>query len=178
MASSNLYTGFADAAAARYGIPTDLFKRQIAQESGWNSQAIGSKGEIGLGQIMPSTGAMMGYSPTDLADPETNLNAAAYYLKKMKDKFGSWREALAAYNGGPGNRQAGYGYADKILSEKDGVPGLSEEETSEFSFSDPSTWVPAILSGVKPYAIGALLIIIALALIFAGIRNGFINVGK
>ncbi|WP_257463569.1 transglycosylase SLT domain-containing protein [Archangium lipolyticum] len=37
----------------------------------------------------------------NLADPETNILAGAYYMKDMKAQFGSWDLALRAYNSGP-----------------------------------------------------------------------------
>lgn len=51
-------------------------------ESGYDSNARGSAGEIGLMQILPSTAAMLGHSgsPLDLLQPDTNIRYAVRYL--------------------------------------------------------------------------------------------------
>ena len=94
------YVSIAREAAARYGIPEDLFLRQIKQESGWKPDAVSSAGAYGLGQLMPATAKYLG---VDAADPVQNLDGSARYLKEQYDKFGRWDYALAAYNSGPGN---------------------------------------------------------------------------
>ncbi|SOB98206.1 transglycosylase-like protein with SLT domain [Rhodobacter sp. JA431] len=92
------YLGHAKAAAARHGIPEDLFLRLVQQESGWNPGAVSPKGARGLAQLMPGTAAKLG---VDAADPVQNLEGGARYLRMMYDRFGNWRLALAAYNAGP-----------------------------------------------------------------------------
>lgn len=87
--------------AAQYGIPADLFLRQIAQESGWNPRAVSPAGAEGLLQIMPGTQDYLGV--TDPFDPGQSLDAGARYLAEQYRAFGSWPLALAAYNAGPGN---------------------------------------------------------------------------
>ena len=85
--------------AQRHGIPEDLFLRLVQQESGWNTGALSHKGAIGLAQLMPDTAAALGVDP---ADPASNLDGGARYLRIQFDAFGSWPLALAAYNAGPG----------------------------------------------------------------------------
>lgn len=98
------------AAAKRTGIPIDVLVAQGKQESGFNPNAVGSAGEIGLHQIKPSTAADPGYGlkgidPATLKDPSVNINFAADY---MRAKAGNPNfndpaavdAALAAYNGG------------------------------------------------------------------------------
>lgn len=92
------YLVMAKAAAAKHGIPEDLFLRLIQQESGWNQGAVSLKGAIGLAQLMPGTADRLGVNPHDARE---NLEGGARYLKMMFDRFGSWRLALAAYNAGP-----------------------------------------------------------------------------
>ena len=93
------YLAAARGAAARHGIPADLFARLVQQESGWNPRARSHKGAIGLAQLMPGTARLLGVDPTD---PQQNLDGGARYLRLQYDKFGTWRLALAAYNAGPG----------------------------------------------------------------------------
>ena len=93
------YLSMAKAAAARHGVPEDLFLRLVQQESGWKVQAKSHKGAIGLAQLMPGTARKLGVNPHD---PYENLEGGARYLKLQYGKFKSWRLALAAYNAGPG----------------------------------------------------------------------------
>ncbi len=88
----------ARAAAARHGIPADLFLRLVQQESGWNPAAVSHKGARGLAQLMPQTAAVLG---VDADDPAANLEGGARYLRQQFERFRSWRLALAAYNAGP-----------------------------------------------------------------------------
>jgi soluble lytic murein transglycosylase-like protein len=92
------YLQAAKAAAARHGVPEDLFLRLVQQESGWNPGAVSPKGATGLAQLMPETAAHLG---VDINDPLQNLEGGARYLRMMYDRFGTWKLALAAYNAGP-----------------------------------------------------------------------------
>jgi soluble lytic murein transglycosylase-like protein len=106
------YLEVAKAAAAKHGVPEDLYLRLVQQESGWNPGAVSPKGAVGLAQLMPSTADHLG---VDIDNPAENLDGGARYLRRMYDKFGSWRLALAAYNAGPG-----------AVEEHDGVPPYDE----------------------------------------------------
>jgi soluble lytic murein transglycosylase-like protein len=106
------YLEVAKAAARKYGIPEDLFLRLVQQESGWNPGAKSHKGATGLAQLMPGTARKLG---VNIDDPHQNLDGGARYLRMMKDKFGSWRLALAAYNAGPG-----------AVEKHDGIPPYAE----------------------------------------------------
>jgi soluble lytic murein transglycosylase-like protein len=99
------------AAAKRTGIPVDVLIAQGKQESGFNPNAVGSAGEIGLHQIKPSTGrdpgfGMRGIDPATLKDPTVNINFAADYLRARAGEAANLSNpadvnaALAAYNGG------------------------------------------------------------------------------
>lgn len=92
------FLAMARAAAAKHGVPVDLFLRLVQQESGWNARAESHAGAIGLAQLMPATARRLG---VDAWDPQENLDGGARYLARQYKKFGSWRLALAAYNAGP-----------------------------------------------------------------------------
>jgi soluble lytic murein transglycosylase-like protein len=94
-----VYAPMAAAAARKYGIPEDLFKRLVQQESNWNPKARSHAGALGLAQLMPATARKLGVNPRD---PKQNLEGGARYLSQQYAKFKSWRLALAAYNAGPG----------------------------------------------------------------------------
>ncbi len=94
-----VYSPMAAAAARKYGVPVDLFKRLVQQESNWNPKARSHAGALGLAQLMPATARSLGVNPRD---PKQNLEGGARYLAQQYAKFKSWRLALAAYNAGPG----------------------------------------------------------------------------
>ncbi len=90
--------GLARQAASANRIPEKLFFNLIERESGWDPTVVGITGDVGIAQLNPS------YHPRDVAeDPAQALPYAAKYLKQLFDRFGTWEEALAAYNWGPTN---------------------------------------------------------------------------
>jgi soluble lytic murein transglycosylase-like protein len=93
-------------------VPEDLFLRLVQQESGWNHVAVSTKGATGLAQLMPGTAELLN---VDINDPEENLDGGAKYLRRMYDRFGDWKLALAAYNAGPG-----------AVEKHDGIPPYAE----------------------------------------------------
>jgi hypothetical protein len=117
----------ADQKAQQYGIPPELFRGMITQESGWNPRIVSNKGAAGLGQLMPGTAAGLGVK--DRFDPEANLDGSARYLKQQYDRFGSWDLALAAYNAGPG----------AVQKAGDQIPRIRETEN----------YVASILGGLE-----------------------------
>lgn len=97
---ANHTTSMVDKYARRYGVPIPLARRMLSQESGGNPNAVSPKNAVGLLQIhLPSHPEV---TPQQARDPDFNLNYGFSYLRKLKDEFGSWRLALAAYNAGPG----------------------------------------------------------------------------
>ena len=114
-AYSGPYLAVARDAAARHGIPQDLFLRLVQQESGWNPEVVSPKGAIGLAQLMPQTAADLGVDPHD---PTANLDGGARYLRLQYNEFGNWRLALAAYNAGP-----------EAVRQYSGIPPFDETQT-------------------------------------------------
>ncbi len=85
--------------AAKYDISPALLEAVVWQESRWNELARSPVGARGLAQLMPGTAAQMGVNS---ADPVSNLEGGARYLRMQLDAFGGDIEkALAAYNAGP-----------------------------------------------------------------------------
>lgn len=109
-------------ASTALGIPYAIVAAQINQESGWNGSAVGKMGEQGLFQFMPGTWKQYGKgSPTN---PTEAVDAYINYMKfLLKTEGGDIQLALAAYNAGPGNIQAGMGYAQTILKAVN-LPGI------------------------------------------------------
>lgn len=94
------YDGIIEAEAQKNGVPADLVKRVINQESRGNANAVSPKGAKGLMQLMPGTASDLGV--TDSADPNQNIAGGTRYLALQLQAFGGdQRKALAAYNAGP-----------------------------------------------------------------------------
>jgi hypothetical protein len=106
------FRGAIESASAKTGIPAAMLAAQIWQESRGDLAAVTTNGgnglsDTGLMQVNPNTyGELQAKHPElqgkNLADPETNILAGAYYMKDMKEQFGGSNElALRAYNSGP-----------------------------------------------------------------------------
>ncbi|MEM7606832.1 MAG: lytic transglycosylase domain-containing protein, partial [Myxococcota bacterium] len=80
-------------------------------ESVYQPQIVSYAGAVGLAQIMPRTGTLIAHEldrndfvTSDLLEPETNLDFAAWYLASLIERFdGHVPLAIASYNGGPHN---------------------------------------------------------------------------
>ena len=109
------YMPYYQEASARTGIPVDVLMAKDRQESGFNPNAVGKSGEIGISQVMPSTALAPGYGmkplgtdadavKTALKDPRTAINFGADYLKARlrgdPTDPAVIRQGLFAYNGG------------------------------------------------------------------------------
>jgi len=74
-------------------------------ESGYNPYALSPAGAMGLWQLMPRTarglGAINDKGQNARRDVESSSEAAVAYLLRLKERFGNWPLALAAYNYGP-----------------------------------------------------------------------------
>ncbi len=85
--------------AEQYALDPALLKAVIKVESNFNSDAVSSKGAIGLMQLMPLTAAAL--HVLDPFDPKDNIRAGAALLRRLLDRFGGDLSlALAAYHAG------------------------------------------------------------------------------
>lgn len=110
------YQGWVSQAASSTGLPPEIVAAQINQESGFSPSVTSPTGAQGIAQIEPGTWAGLGISGTPY-DPAAALRGYSKLMRQLLAQYhGNVRDALAAYNAGPGNIAAGYGYADKILS--------------------------------------------------------------
>jgi len=73
----------------------------VYRESKFDPYAVGEVGEIGLWQVKPSTGKLMGFSEKDLKNPSKNIDAGLQYLNQNLIKFNDPVLAVAGYNAGP-----------------------------------------------------------------------------
>lgn len=87
---------------AKNGIPDD-FKYLAVIESGL-ANVVSPSGAKGVWQFMPETAKEKGLEVREQVDERYHLEkatqAACDYLKKAKEKFGTWTMAAASYNGG------------------------------------------------------------------------------
>ncbi len=94
-------------ASESYEVDPILIASVIKSESGFDANAVSSKGAVGLMQLLPTTAEYlakkMNYGDYDLYDISDNINLGSYYLSLLIDEFGDERLALCAYNAGPGN---------------------------------------------------------------------------
>ena len=115
--------------SAKYGVNPCLVKAVIHAESGYNPNAVSSKGASGLMQLMPSTAKSL--KVADRFNPKDNVEGGVKYLRFLLDTFrGDVSLAVAAYNAGLG-KVAKYG----------GIPPYNETRT----------YVSRVLSYMKSY---------------------------
>jgi hypothetical protein len=89
--------------AHRHRVDPLLLHAVIKQESGYRQSVRSHAGALGLMQIMPATGALLGVATPDLVVPENNVDAGARLLKRLYYKYdGNFQLVLAAYNAGEG----------------------------------------------------------------------------
>lgn len=88
--------------ATRHRLDALLLASVIEVESGFDPNAISTRGATGLMQVMPATAGDR--AAQFLNDPNHNLEAGARYLRGLLKRYGGNLElALAAYNAGPAN---------------------------------------------------------------------------
>lgn len=104
------------------GLPQNVIAAQANDESAFSATAKSSAGALGWLQFLPSTydsyAAQAGVSKGTEFNPADEAKVYDVFMKQLlNQEKGNVRNALAAYNAGPGNISAGLGYADKILGE-------------------------------------------------------------
>ena len=97
------WSTIADKYARKYNVPQKLVLAVISAESNGNPNARSKAGARGLMQLMPATARGLGFSPSRLSDPDTNIHAGVKYLSQLLRRYnGNVRLAVAAYNAGEG----------------------------------------------------------------------------
>jgi peptidoglycan DL-endopeptidase CwlO len=117
-----VYAATIQQAAASNGIPASLLAGLLYHESRFEPTAVSSAGAEGIAQFMPATAAGMGIDPTD---PTQSIEGAAELLGSYTRQFGSYADALAAYDAG-----------SSAVERYGGIPPYAETQA----------YVPAVLS--------------------------------
>ncbi|MCX6827316.1 MAG: transglycosylase SLT domain-containing protein [candidate division Zixibacteria bacterium] len=97
--AANDFSHIIKRAAEKYSLNPSLLSSIIKAESNGNPRAVSPAGAKGLMQLADTTAADMGVK--DVFNPEENIEAGAKFLRRLIDKFGDIKKALAAYNAGP-----------------------------------------------------------------------------
>lgn len=147
------YDQYVKQASAGTGIPYNVVAEQANAESGFQAGVTSSAGAEGWLQFEPGT--YDAYAAQAGVKPGTEFNVAdetkvyVVYMKALLKQFnGNLRNALAAYNAGPANLSAGYGYADSILSAaKTGNITVGGGGTG--AQSDPNASTTSLLGGIS-----------------------------
>jgi outer membrane protein assembly factor BamD (BamD/ComL family) len=103
------YNNIVEGYGLELNLDNSLVLALILAESGFNRHAHSSANAYGLMQIVPGTARAIADElnfdcslPTDLFNPEININFGTYYLNSLLEQFDNIQEyALAAYNAGP-----------------------------------------------------------------------------
>ncbi|HSP11141.1 MAG TPA: lytic transglycosylase domain-containing protein [Salegentibacter sp.] len=163
---ANKYFPLIESILAEEGVPDD-FKYLAVIESGL-TQAISPARAVGFWQIMEGTGKDYKLEINDNVDEryhiEKSTRVASKYLKKSKEKFGTWTLAAAAFNAGDRgiqrqlDRQKVDDYYDLLLGEETGrylfrILALKEimndPEKYGFNFNDEHLYNPVPTRKVK-----------------------------
>ncbi|MBN2317794.1 MAG: transglycosylase SLT domain-containing protein [Acidobacteria bacterium] len=96
---SNQFDSIIHKYANYYDLDPSLIHSIIATESGFNPNAVSSKGARGLMQLMPATAERLGVKNS--FDPEQNIQAGVRHFRSLMNTFNNNLDlSLAAYNAG------------------------------------------------------------------------------
>jgi membrane-bound lytic murein transglycosylase B len=171
---------YAEQASAKYGVPTPVLLGLIQEESGGHPGETSPTGAQGITQFEPGTAATY-HVNTSPGGEYSQVMGAAQYLHDLGFSSNPTR-ALASYNAGPGNWQAGLGYANTVLSL---ATHYGHANTPTPTPTTPNTTTPTTAASGNPFLTGnpahphqslhillyATLLIIGAALAYLGITR-------
>ncbi|WP_410279253.1 transglycosylase SLT domain-containing protein [Guyparkeria sp.] len=136
------------AQAERQGVPAEWVYSIMRRESLFMRDIGSGAGAQGLMQLMPATArwinrqAGLGVSPSQLADPGTNIALGTAYIGHMVERFeGQYPLATAAYNAGPG----------RIKGWLPAVPLPGDVWVDTILFDETRAYAQAVLAGMVTY---------------------------
>ncbi len=90
----------------KYGVDKNLVLAVMKTESNFKTNALSSKGAVGIMQIMPKTAEFisreLNRESYDLKDEKTSIEFGVYYISYLSKKFKNEHEVICAYNAGEG----------------------------------------------------------------------------
>jgi soluble lytic murein transglycosylase len=96
--------------ARNHGLDPALVAAVVYVESRFDPNAESAAGAVGLMQLLPGTAKGIAlrtggdrFVVADLRDPDINVRYGTWYLDHLRERYGSTRQALAAYHAGQGN---------------------------------------------------------------------------
>ena len=157
------YLPYVMEASQKYGLPPDLIIAQMRQESGFDANAKGKAGEIGLMQIMPSTAqnpgmGLQGVDPATLTGPQNARNNIMFGAAYLRAHMGNGdpnnpavqASALHAYNGGGDPN-----YVANVFRYRPGLaPGDPRTQITTYQVGAPGTQVATAPGTAPPAAPG------------------------
>lgn len=146
----NPYSSEISQAENQYGVPSGLLYSVLGQESSFDPTAYNaSSGSYGLAQVLPSTAADPGYgiAPFDPSNPQASISFGAQYLAALKQKYGSWTQAVHNYGTVPssGNLTQGQQNVLNVAMTADKSQGNNIPNES---------WFQWLMNGFDPVALG------------------------
>ena len=121
------YNKLITSVANEYRLDPMLLKAVVWQESHFEANKYGTAGERGLMQVRDKAAEewarerkVENFQPDQLFDPQTNLQAGAWYLRRALDHWENQSDpvpfALAEYNAGPSRAQRWAGGETNVIS--------------------------------------------------------------
>jgi hypothetical protein len=120
-----------EGAAAAHAMPVGFFTRLIWQESSFRPHVTSGAGAQGVAQFMPGTAAERGLG--DPFDPEQAIPKSAGLLADLRQRFGNFGLAAAAYNGGPAR-------VESWLAGRGSLPGETRNYVSVITGRTVDDW--------------------------------------
>lgn len=94
-------------ASEKFNVSEDVIFSIINVESHFNSDAVSSKGAVGLMQVLPTTAKEMAdkinLKEYDLKNGKDNILLGTCYIAELISQFENFDNAILAYNAGPAN---------------------------------------------------------------------------
>jgi len=142
----------------RYGLPEGALSAVESVESGGKDEATSPKGAKGRFQFMPATAQAYG---VDVSDPVSSAHGAAQYLSDLQKQYGSFKAAIAHYNGGSKAGKAvsmgdeppaaeTKGYLQKVSMKLPAINPAEVEPTSSVSVSGYEPINPSEVELIEP----------------------------
>ena len=131
------------------GIPEE-FRYLALIESGYNPDAYSRAAAVGMWQFMASTGRGAGlridWWMDERRDAVRSTDAAVRFLNRLREQFGSYYLAAAAYNGGPGRISRGLSRLAEELEDDEPEDKFFTLASSSVLRAETRNYVPQIIA--------------------------------